>query len=259
MGHVVFHRDDQVIPILRAVVFQALVRSGQGVVATLELRLSDEHAAVGIRSRAELQLQHEVLGKLVRRPQLLTTAPFRRRGHDQPAMFGHIASVIAARLAIERGLLFKSLLDAQAPTGQILAIKQADRARFGCELVVFGFHEPEGRQNGPQRCGPFGVAGLVGMQQIGEFSGFGIPLLVSEQRPSLDQRELPVPLHRGGIEGVELLDLGGWPFFGLGTGEDLTDNHRQLGIVLLEGSQNQFEVSRDRLGFGILFQIIGAH
>ena len=85
-GHAVLHGDHQLVPVLRLVVLQRLERAGEAVVAALQLRPAHEDAAVGIRRGAELELQHEVVAELARRPELLDLAAFGRRGHHEPAV-----------------------------------------------------------------------------------------------------------------------------------------------------------------------------
>src|SRR5262249_10223507 len=117
------------------------VGPGECVITALKLGLPDEDAAVGVRCRAELQLEDKVLRELARRPQLLNATPFRRRGDDQSAMLRNIAAVVAGRLAVEVRLLFQSLFLASAPAGEVATIEQAHEAGLEGELVVPGFQE----------------------------------------------------------------------------------------------------------------------
>ena len=77
---------DQLVPILRLVVLEVLVRPGERVVAALELAAAEEDAAVGVRRRAKIELEREVAAKVARRGELLDAAAFGRRGDDEPAI-----------------------------------------------------------------------------------------------------------------------------------------------------------------------------
>jgi hypothetical protein len=63
----VLHRYFDQVPILRLVSPQFLVRTRDQVIAALELWLAKEDAAVGVDCCPKLQLQDEVLWKLLRR------------------------------------------------------------------------------------------------------------------------------------------------------------------------------------------------
>ena len=225
----------------------------------MKLRPSDEDAAVGVGSRAEFQLQREVFRELARRPHLLDAATFGRSRHDNAAMLRDVATIGTRGLAVERRLLLLRLLIAEAPTGQVLSIEEADRTRFGLEIVVGRFEVAERREDRSQRRGPFRVAKFVWMKQVGEFSRFRITLFVGEELPRFDQRHLCIPLHGGGIKLVDLLDLVRRSRLRSRTREDQAENHRHLRIVLLQLSQDQLEVARDRFRFGLLFQIVCSH
>src|SRR5882672_1333096 len=71
MSHVVGNGNDDFVPILRLVLLQLRVRSCDKVIAALKLRFTDENAAIGIGSRAELQFEDEVVGEFACRPHLL--------------------------------------------------------------------------------------------------------------------------------------------------------------------------------------------
>ena len=75
MSNAVFHNHNDFIPILRLIFFEVLPRTGENVVAALELRTANEHAAVGIGRGAELEFQNKILGKLAGGPCLLYTSP----------------------------------------------------------------------------------------------------------------------------------------------------------------------------------------
>ena len=57
------------------------------------------------------------------------------------------------------------------------------------------------------RRGPLGVAGLVRVQQVGEFFRLRIPLGIGKQGVRLDERHLRIAFHGSRIKRIELLDL----------------------------------------------------
>ena len=93
VGHPAADRHHQLVPVLRPVALEALVGSREPVVAALQLRPAEVDAAVGVRRGAELELEHEVLGELARRPELLDLPVLGRRRHHQPAVDGGEAPV----------------------------------------------------------------------------------------------------------------------------------------------------------------------
>ena len=101
MGRVALHRDDQLVPILRFVVLEILVRTGERIVAALELAAAQEYAAVGVGRSAKFQLEREVFGKVTSRIELLDAAAFCRRGDDKPAIQCNKTSVGGRGLAVE--------------------------------------------------------------------------------------------------------------------------------------------------------------
>ena len=102
---------------------QLLVGAGKEVIAALELRGTDEDAAVGGRRGPELEPEEEVAGELLRGPELLDAAPLRRRGDDDPAILGDVAAVGAALAAVEVELLLERRLVAVAPAGEVVAVE----------------------------------------------------------------------------------------------------------------------------------------
>src|SRR5262245_39934786 len=78
MSDAVLYDDHHFVPVLRFVFLQLFIGPRQRIVATLKLRLADEHPAVGVGSRAKIQLEREILRKLARRPKLSDFSPFRR-------------------------------------------------------------------------------------------------------------------------------------------------------------------------------------
>ena len=76
VGEVVVDGHDQVVPILRFVVFQFFVGAGDEVIAALKLRLAEEDAAVGVDGGAELQLEGEVAGEFFGGPELTEAGAF---------------------------------------------------------------------------------------------------------------------------------------------------------------------------------------
>src|SRR5208282_868561 len=93
--------DDDLIPVLRLVMLQMVVRPRDEIVAALQLRPANEDAAVGVGRGAEFQFQDEILGEFARGGDLLNLPKFGRRGHNQPVMFGDVAAVRADGLAVE--------------------------------------------------------------------------------------------------------------------------------------------------------------
>src|SRR2546425_5340172 len=80
-GRAALDHHHELVPVLRLVALQVPVGPGYPVIADLELRPPDVHAAVGVGGGAKLELQDEVPGKLARGPELLDL-PVLRGGRD---------------------------------------------------------------------------------------------------------------------------------------------------------------------------------
>src|SRR6267142_5410584 len=77
-GGTVFDRDFDFIPFARAIVLQLLVRAGEKIVATLQLRTPNEDAAVSVGRRAKFEPKDKVFWKFACRIDLLNPATFSR-------------------------------------------------------------------------------------------------------------------------------------------------------------------------------------
>ncbi len=76
MSDVVLHHHLDLVPFLRLVFGECLVRAGHQVIAALELRLAEENPAVRVDCGAELDAQDKVLRKLFGGPELPQPRPF---------------------------------------------------------------------------------------------------------------------------------------------------------------------------------------
>gem|GEM_PF-4431918 len=74
VSRIPFHSDDHFIPVLRFVIFQIFIRSGQRIISALELGFPDEDPTVRIWSGSEFQLQDKILGKCPGSPELLDSS-----------------------------------------------------------------------------------------------------------------------------------------------------------------------------------------
>jgi hypothetical protein len=130
------------------------VWTGRGVVAALELRLADEDAAVGVDAGAELELEGEVLGKLLRGVER-GDEPLLALGEvdGEDAIAGRVSPRIAGLgLAVELlgdvadpgGVAIR--LGAEAPAGEVFAVEQA--LETGGRLPDVGMNR--GRERDPQ-------------------------------------------------------------------------------------------------------------
>ena len=81
-GQPVFDRDFDFIPIARAIILQLLVRTGEKIVAALQLRTANEDAAVSVGRRAKFEPKDKVFWKFARRIDLLNPATFSRSRDD---------------------------------------------------------------------------------------------------------------------------------------------------------------------------------
>ena len=214
---------------------QLLVGAGEQIVAALELWGTDEDAAVGGRRGPELELEDEVAWELLRRPELLDAAPFRRGRDDDPAIFGDVAAIGAALTAVEIELLAECWLVAVAPAGEVVAVEEQFGAGFGLEIVVGGRDEIERLEDRPDRGHPLGIAQLVGMEEIGELLRLRVAFAVGKKCPGVDETDARVPLHLLGDQGVELLDFLGRALLVGGAGEDLADDDRRPRVLGFDG------------------------
>src|SRR5207253_4667256 len=82
-------------------VLKLFVRAGNWVISALELGSANEDAAVRVRGGAKLEFQNEIFRELASGPEHLNFSPLSRRSHNQPAVFRHIATIIAGGLALE--------------------------------------------------------------------------------------------------------------------------------------------------------------
>ena len=131
MGHAIFHRDFDEVPVLRFVLLQAFVRSRHQVIAALQLWFADKDAAVSIHTGAEFQLQNEVFWKLLYGINLPGEfVHLRREGDREDALFGRVMRIAGDGFAIKLfqdlpslGFLFLCLRS-EAPACEVRAIEE---------------------------------------------------------------------------------------------------------------------------------------
>ena len=139
-----------------------------------------------------------------------------------------------------------------------MPVEEADESRLAREVVRFGVHEAERGKNRMKRGGPFCVAGLIGMQQVGKFIWFRVTLCVGEERPRLDQGHLRVAFDGGGVKAVDRPDFVSGAVLGFGTGKHLAKDDRHLRIVRLQPGDDEFQVGGGGFGISVVLEIIGA-
>jgi len=101
MGEIIGDDDLDLIPILGPVMLEGLVGAGEEVVSALELRFSDEDAAVGVGGGTEFQAEDEVVGEGLKCAQALDFSAFGRGGYDEPTMPGDVAAIGGGGEAVE--------------------------------------------------------------------------------------------------------------------------------------------------------------
>ena len=279
MGDAVGHGDDKLVPIQRAEVRELQVRAGDEVVAGLELRASHVHTAVGIGRGAELEFEDKVLRELAGRPQLLDPAAAGRGGGDDASGLGEPTTIGATRetvvagrfghdrpqrggkvggLHANRGGDFFLGRGPRAPAGEVVAVKKTDKARLGREGVGRAFAQAERGEERTQGGGKLGVAGGVGVEEIGELGERRVVLGVGEEFPRVEDGDLR--LVDGGFEDklVDAADEKGRTLFGGRAGHHGADDHGQGGIVIVERGENETEITGDGPGGGVFLQVVGA-
>src|SRR5260370_29399301 len=118
MRHTAPDGELELVPILRLVFLQFLVRAGHEIIAHLKLRFADEQSTVGIHGGAELKLEVKILRKLPRGGQLFQFA--RSPGMDNKnAIVGAVTRVAALGLAVKTVRLS---VHAVGPAGEVLAV-----------------------------------------------------------------------------------------------------------------------------------------
>ena len=122
------HGDVDFIPILGLVFLEIFIRPGHEVIPALQLRPANEDAAVGIRARTKLELEIEVIGKLLRGRQL-RELPRNPRVHREHAVARRVTAVVTRRFAIE-------IIRLVTPSRQIFAVEQTDIAWFRFEIIL---------------------------------------------------------------------------------------------------------------------------
>src|SRR4051794_9191738 len=98
---VVSNGDHELIPILRMVILEILVRTRDEIVAALDLASANEDTAVGVRCRSKIEFQREVARKVASRCQLLNSASFGRSRDNQSAANGAESPVARSGFAVE--------------------------------------------------------------------------------------------------------------------------------------------------------------
>src|SRR5664279_1503529 len=83
------------IPILRFIMLEFLIRTGNEVIAALQLGFTDEDATVGVNAGPKFKPEDEIRRELAGRPNLLNTAAFRRGSHNEAAEPGEVTAFAA--------------------------------------------------------------------------------------------------------------------------------------------------------------------
>ena len=279
MGDAVGHRDDELVPLQRAEVREFQIRAGDEVVAGLELRAAQVHAAVRIRRGAELEFEDEVLRELAGRPQLLDAAAAGRSGGDDATGLGEPTTVGAMRETVVAGRLgdhrpqrgrdigglhanrggdFFLGCGPRAPAGEVVAVEETHKARFGRKSIGRAFAEAERGEERTQGGGKLRVAGGVGVEEIGELGEGRVVLGVGEEFPRVEHGDLR--LVDGGFEDelVEAADEKGRTLLRGRAGHHGADDHGQGGVVLVKCGEDESEIGGDGPRGGVFLEVIGA-
>ena len=123
MSDVVLHGHHDFVPLLRFVLSERLIRTGQEVIPALELGFSNKDTAIGVRRCAKLELKNEVLRKLPGGPKLRNLSTFGRRGHNQPSIFRNVTTIAARAFSVE-------LVCAIAPPRKIATVEKTYKTGF---------------------------------------------------------------------------------------------------------------------------------
>src|SRR5262245_16698349 len=203
----VLDRDDQLVPILRLIPLQVRERSGQCVIAALQLRTAAVDATVSIRRRAKFELQNEIVSELPRRPQLLNLAAFGRRGDDETAVDHDEPPIRRCGLAVEVNafgdkrprcrveicglpspctLLVGVRCRPVPPPGQIAPIEEALEAILRCEWSRRRLGDLQRREQRVERRGPLGITDTIWMQQVGKLARLCVAIDVGKECPGVE-------------------------------------------------------------------------
>ena len=126
MSDIVLHHHLNLVPVLRLVLLESLVRTGHQVIAALQLRPAQKDPAVGVHRGAKLEAKDEVLRKFLLGPQLAQVRSLGRSviiNHDLPVL-GRIAPITGFNLAV------KTLGGLVLPTRQVLAGNERKKSWF---------------------------------------------------------------------------------------------------------------------------------
>ena len=97
------------------------------------------------------------------------------------------------------------------------------------------------------------------MEQIWELNFFRVTLVVREECPGIDERDLREVLRNVRCRGVDRLDFVGWPAFGGGGGKNAAERDGRFRVVFLDRGQDEFDIASYGGSIGTFFEVIGSH
>ena len=145
----------------------------------------------------------------------------------------------------------------ETPSGKILTIEEVHEARFHLEIIGIGLNETVGGQQGSKRCRPLGVTEFVWVQKIGKFGFLSISLGIGKEQPCVQYGNLRITLNGGKVELIDLLDLINGSPLARRTRKGVAENNRHLGVMFLEGGNDEFEVAGNYFGGGLFLKVVG--